>query len=914
MEGRASAPLVIDRFVTGLYTHRSPLFTPFRQVGISVSPFRDALIDGLNIEHSDNYTLQRRPGFPRYCAQGFAAGEWPLNLGSFRNLSGTVYPLVDTQNALYTFGQLSLAPILTKSTTSQGFWQEVGNKLYYTNGTDVKKWDGTTVTNWGIQAPSAAPKITSTGNGAFWQPNFAGGGGAYIILDPNGFFQKTPAYNITGANQPIWNTVVGGTTVDNTTLWTNRGPFAGWAPATVYTLGSIISDSNGNLQEVTTAGTSGATTPAWATTIGGTTTDNTVTWTLRGIGFYNPVSQSGPAYAGTVTQSGFEASWTNINNVKAADGAYATATLNVGNGDTSNNLLVTNLGFAIPGGATISGIRVEIGRYASRVSTVQDVYVQLLKASAITGTPKALSTFWGANFVNAQYGTSGDMWGATLAPADINATGFGVVLSVGASNNPNFSVNANVDYIRVTVYYYTGTPPTAGTGQITARAGYQYAAVYHTTSGHVSTASAPTYTTGQIIGQFGIVLSVPGSADTQCDTVDFYRTADGGALFYYLGSSANGVGNVTFTDNAIPDNSLNNQLIAPQNHLNDQPPSGGSQIAFWQGRLWMAVGNYVYFNAGGDAVNGVPEEAWPPANVFTFPGMVTSLAPTSQGLLVFTSDAWYVILGGPQTLTFYPQHVQDNFGVSSPNCITVDGDQVFVYTTSKQLFSVSPSGRSETGWNIGDLLRANFNPTTAYISLYRNGEDSGLYLSDGNSRIARFGLNANTWSTLAGVVAGVGAIGNVETSLGNYSLIAGRSTGSGFLLYRNTSNFTDDGVSYQAYATIGSVTLSQPGALLVPVWHVLGYFTAVGSVPSVSVMWNEISPTAGQGFINLPTAIPEPPIGADASATVLAYRWPTNMNKQKKSQMAHHVQIKYTFASEAKKNEILAAGLKFDND
>jgi hypothetical protein len=106
---------------------------------------------------------------------------------------------------------------------------------------------------------------------------------------------------VTGATQPTWNATLLGTTNDNTAQWTNRGIVTenwgipaptvaptvvvgsssgiAWQAGTFYSLSQTIVDSNGNLQQVTTAGKSGTVHPAWSTVDGTTTTDNTVTWT-----------------------------------------------------------------------------------------------------------------------------------------------------------------------------------------------------------------------------------------------------------------------------------------------------------------------------------------------------------------------------------------------------------------------------------------------------------------------------------------------------------------------------------------------------------------------------------------------------------------------------------------------------------
>jgi hypothetical protein len=63
-----------------------------------------------------------------------------------------------------------------------------------------------------------------------------------------------------------------------------------WQAATEYVLGDSLIDANGNLQTVTTAGTSSGTEPSWNTS--GTTADNGVTWT-ESEGFVVIASASG---------------------------------------------------------------------------------------------------------------------------------------------------------------------------------------------------------------------------------------------------------------------------------------------------------------------------------------------------------------------------------------------------------------------------------------------------------------------------------------------------------------------------------------------------------------------------------------------------------------------------------------------
>jgi hypothetical protein len=74
-----------------------------------------------------------------------------------------------------------------------------------------------------------------------------------------------------------------------------------WKPSSVYTLGKEILDPSGNVQEATTAGTSGTTAPTWNETTRGTTNDGSVVWTCQGPPPSTTLSVTGTAAATVYT-------------------------------------------------------------------------------------------------------------------------------------------------------------------------------------------------------------------------------------------------------------------------------------------------------------------------------------------------------------------------------------------------------------------------------------------------------------------------------------------------------------------------------------------------------------------------------------------------------------------------------------
>jgi hypothetical protein len=436
-------------------------------------------------------------------------------------------------------------------------------------------------------------------------------------------------------------------------------------------------------------------------------------------------------------------------------------------------------------------------------------------------------------------------------------------------------------------------------GALSPTSGYRYVYVYKNSStGHISTASAPSAATGALTSK-NIVAGYTASSDTQVDHIDIYRTADGGSLFYFLATVANGTS--TYTDSTA-DSGLNDDIVAPIAHVNDPPPSGISLTVWHAGRLWAATGNALYYSGGPDTTNGVGTEAWPPANNFLVPGAITALASTSQGLIVSTSDNLYMVLGQDSTTFTVPQLWQRNFGVPSQNCIAQDGDLLFLYTSTAQLYQLS-SSLDEVGNMIADKLSANFPPASSYLALHRNGQDQGLWISNGLNKMRRYSVMTQAWDVERQVVNGAGAIASIEATTANWKLFTGRTAGSGYILARDTTTYQDDGTSYSAFATIGSLTVAPPGQVA-RIDDILLQLMPVGTYPTVSVLLNEISGS----FTALPNPVNDPPSLA-ASSTVTQKRHYLKSAQTPLPQQANHLQIKVSFVAENTRSELLALGV-----
>lgn len=225
-----------------------------------------------------------------------------------------------------------------------------------------------------------------------------------------------------------------------------------------------------------------------------------------------------------------------------------------------------------------------------------------------------------------------------------------------------------------------------------------------------------------------------------------------------------------------------------------------------------------------------------------------------------------------------------------------------------------PSGITGGFSSVGPVISTGITPSVAADATSIGTYTPGYHDNSG------FGCGCITTSWLRGTLTPEVDVAEVQISItyqnpGNY------------LYARDVDSWGDGGTFGQNNGTpyavcnvvIGSITMSQPGAPLFPLQHVVGYFDAVGtlnnggsSYPDVWILPNEISDKKGIGFIQLPEVVQEPPEGQNhPSTSMLALRWPVNMmNSELASQFVHHLQVKIQFEPENAPNTLKAIAFK----
>lgn len=717
----------ISRFQAGLVTQRNPLNSPFSVVGLNVVTHYDALVDGHDVEISNFNTLIRRFGFTAFSPNSIT--EQPDNVDEFINLNGTYRTMLDTTGHLYWINGGTFTPIIGKSGTGVGRFSTVGNWMYYANGSDNQKWDGTHLWNWGIAAPVQTPTI-----------NF--------VANPNSIY-----------------------VIDNQ---------------------------------------------------------------------FNPTTEL------------FSGSLTITVGVGGTPSVYTFASANL-----TTIASVLNAGGGVPAAIQVTASLVQ------PVITIPPLVPQYLQIQSNTAGPAGVLTLSSTIYDVTNPGTA-----FTLIRGSISGTGFGIISPL-------------ISYSWVYVYKNSVT-------------------------GHISTASPAINLTPQVLSGH-ITLTGPGSTDPQVDTIEVYRTQDGGSSYFLTTTVVNKLPTWIATDNntdnptGLQGSFLNTQIIAPIAFANAPPQTGATDPVYHTGRIFYHVGNVLYYCGGSEVTNGVPSECSPPANFFQYPGTILKKISTANGLLVFLADDVH-LLTGLDLSSYYSQLFARNLGIGNPNAVVYDGQTLYVYNSKRQLYSLTTSKTTEIGFAIGNILKANYDPTKTNLTLHRgDSTDYALYVSNGVDRYVRYYPDGNSWSPFGLPAMSCGILKSLTTAPGTTQLmlLPNIPTASVYkIFYRNTSINSDNLIPYTASATVGSIILGQAGAKQPQVEQIGTNARLVGSLFGLSLRTDEV---AGP-FEPILSAVDDPI--NDPSVTLYTKRWYLKNTNNPINQSISNIQLKFDWIAEDFPNEL----------
>lgn len=857
------APLTMDRYITGLWTQRSPLRdadVPYLQAKYYSASRFDSIIDGLNREITSRLSLQRRCGTTVYNANIFPPISSFYPFKWVQDGVQIIDVLADTSSVIFdaTAGR-KIAIFQKSSGAGKTRFQSVGPELFFCDGVDSMKWlrsnkgwkantefdqgDYIIDTNGNVQSIQfESQQIATTGIQVIGKQ--IGGAGPIIYFTIVTLFVPVPDIPsdavVTFQGQTAYPAIAGQTLTyqaipegwDLNLTGNQIAFYFGSANvAEVPETGTLTTMVNGS-------GTSGGFAPNWSNQLGAQTADGTVTWTCFG----SPVQNWGivaPTTAPTVNPGTDNRYW----QPNASLGMY----YSVLDGDGNIQTIIGQPAGNVTGN-TLPLWNLSLGSY-----TYDGGYQWINNGPVLSwiagGTVNYMSCVLDSNG-NLQIAEVVVLPGKTGANQPVWNTNLGGITSDG-----------DITWLNV------------GPGTQLATDVMQYAYSYHCIDGSVSTASPLATTSVGILGppnSFEVVLTGFNSSDPQCDQIWIWRTAQGGSTLLLLDQIPNPKigGSAVWTYNDIlPDTALTAQIAAPIADANDPPPAGITAPAYHLQRIWVIVGNTVQYTGGPDTLVGNGNTTFPPLNFFQFPETITRLIPitlSNGGLLVIGTANLYVILGtGASGNPFYATTYLANVGFLSYDAMDMVGSTLYGMTNKRKVVSLDPSaGYTEVGFPIGDQFKnvttggisaPLYDPTKTYVAWNeRDSGDSGIYVSDGAIGWFRYSPVASPetgylWSPRAAISGGTSAVQNVEVATGNNLLLIGPNI-SGPILARDSSTFTDNGTPYlNCYVTIGNIVLCETGSVA-EVAHVTLQSTRIGNRPRIGLLYGEIAASVGVPF------------------------------------------------------------------
>lgn len=149
--------------------------------------------------------------------------------------------------------------------------------------------------------------------------------------------------------------------------------------------------------------------------------------------------------------------------------------------------------------------------------------------------------------------------------------------------------------------------------------------------------------------------------DDRVHHAKIYRTIDKGADFYCVGEVA--ASGDSFTDKATDELA---QFMNPLGTMdNYPPPDRGKYLCENDGVFFLAVDSSLHFSLQGNP------HAWPSLQFISFDDTITGIVPEFQGVLVFTANNVYRVIGASSPETITKMYIPGNHGCINFRSIAV---------------------------------------------------------------------------------------------------------------------------------------------------------------------------------------------------------------------------------------------------
>lgn len=494
---------------------------------------------------------------------------------------------------------------------------------------------------------------------------------------------------------------------------------------------------------------------------------------------------TGPNLAGNgANAGGAGTAWTNPNNVTSAV-SYATVSL-TGANQAAQYDNATQFAFAISS-ETILGIAVtfDVICSATGIGTAGFSAVLLKNGVQVGNSEIYWSTTTSATTVT--LGATNDLWGTSWTTNDTNQSTFGVAIAAitGSLAHPLTTYNFSLRNVKITVYGLGGPSiaVSGSAGTFSAATGYQYVFCYcNSNTGHVSSPTPPSSSTGAFTNKLNVQVSLTASTDAQVNQIRVFRSTDSvaagttAAVYFELPTSPYPNTTANITDNAA-DTALLVANIAPIPTFND-PPTPGQCPVYFAGRIWLFTGNKVWFSGLEETLLGVPEESFPSGiagNFWAFDQPVQGLAVagtgTNQTLLIFCGGRIYGITGSSLD-TFQRQIVSNRRGGRNLTAISTLGGMVAWLDSANQIWATDGSSLQELSIPIRPDVKG-VTPSSCSMTFHAAGVYHWLVFSTG-TQLFVYDIDTQQWMppwtfSCQNIFSG-------ETAPGSYQLMASTTT------------------------------------------------------------------------------------------------------------------------------------------